>query len=130
MRALRAMLAGTEGFLLLVVVASPVYAQTTTPLSPLVLDGESYFSLDWQAAEARGRTVVRGTIMNTSNYRARRIQLLIEGLDANGTVVNQRVEWLGSDLTPTHRIYFESPVGGPAASYRVRVFAFDPIRPT
>ncbi|MGH2394201.1 MAG: FxLYD domain-containing protein, partial [Candidatus Limnocylindria bacterium] len=99
-------------------------------LSPLVLDAESYFSLDWQTGQAGGRTVVRGTIRNTSDYRARRIQLLIEGLDASGTVVNQRVEWLGSDLTPTHRIHFESPVGGPAASYRVRVFAFDPIRPT
>lgn len=129
MRAIRAVIAGV-GTLLLLLTASPVYAQVATPLSPLMVNWSSYFSLDWQTAQAKGRTVILGTIRNTSNYRARRIQLLIEGLDASGTIVSQRVEWLGSDLTPGDHIYFESPTSGPAARYRVSVFAFDAIRPT
>ena len=129
MRALRAVIAGA-GTLLLLLSASPAYAQAATPLSPLMVDWSSYFRLDWQTAQAGGRTVIRGTIWNTSNYRTKRIQLLIEGLDASGTIVNQRVEWLGTDLTPGDHTYFESPISGPAVSYRVSVFAFDPIRPT
>jgi hypothetical protein len=115
---------------LLCLAASPVSTPATIPLSPLVADWSSYFSLDWQTARAGDRTVIRGTIRNTSDYRARRIQLLIEGLDAAGTIVNQRVEWLGSDLTPGSHLSFESPISGPAVAYRVSVFAFDPIRPT
>ncbi|HSF05311.1 MAG TPA: FxLYD domain-containing protein [Methylomirabilota bacterium] len=129
MRGLRAMIAGA-GASLLLLAASPVCTSAAPPLSPLVVDWESYFRLDWQTAQARGRTVVRGTIQNTSTYRARRIQLLIEGVDTSGAIVNQRVEWLGSDLMPGDHLFFESPVGGPAASYRVSVFAFDAIRPT
>ena len=129
MGVLRAMIAGA-GALLLLFLAPPARTPAATPLSPLVVDWSSYFSLDWQTAQVQGRTVIRGTIRNTSNYRARRIQLLIEGLDASGMIVNQRVEWLGSDLMPGSHIYFESPISGPAASYRLSVFAFDPIRPT
>jgi hypothetical protein len=122
------MLAGAGTVLLLAV--SPVYAPAAPLLSPLVVDWQSYFHLDWQTAQAGGRTVIHGTIRNTSNYRARRIQLLIEGIDPSGAIVNQRIEWLGSDVMPGDHIAFESPVGGPATSYRVSVFAFDPIRPT
>lgn len=127
MRASRAAIAG--GTLLLLAVSSGC-APTATPLTPLVVDWQSYFDLEWQAVQARERTVVHGTIRNASDYRIRRIQLLIEGLDASGKVVNQRVEWLGTDLTPGAHVSFESPVGGPAATYRVIPFAFDPIRPT
>jgi hypothetical protein len=115
---------------LMLLAAMSVSAQVPPPLSPLVVDGESYFRLAWQPGEVRGRAVLRGTIANTSDYRARRIQLLIEGLDAGGAILHQRVEWLGSDLPPGAQVYFETPVGGPAASYRVRLFAFDLIRPT
>ena len=108
MGALRAMIAGAGTFLLLLA-ASPVYAPAAPLLSPLVVDWSSYFSLDWQTAQARGCAVVQGTIRNTSNYGARRIPLLIESLDASRTIVNERVEWLGSDLMPGDQIYFESP---------------------
>jgi hypothetical protein len=120
--------AGT--LLVLLAVSSGCVPATTTPLTPLVVDWPSYFALQWQAESAAGRSVIRGTIQNTSPYRIRRIQLLIEGLDAGGTVVNQRVEWLGTDLAPSDRVAFESPVSGPAATYRVIPFAFDAIRPT
>ncbi len=118
------------GMLLLLLAVSSGCAPTATPLTPLVVDWQSYFSLEWQAVQARERTVISGTIRNTSSYRIRRIQLLIEGVDASGTIVNQRVEWLGTDLTPGAHVYFESPVSGPATTYRVTPFAFDPIRPT
>ena len=94
-------------------------------LSPLVVDWGRYLSVQSQATEKNGRTVVSGTVRNVAEWSARRIQLLIEGLGPDGAVVTQRVVWLGSDLTPGSHAYFETPVTPAAASYRVSVFAFD-----
>lgn len=65
--------------------------------------------------------------MNDWGFSARNVQLLVEGLDSTGNVVGQRVAWLGSELTPGMRAYFETPAPppAPAAGYRVSVFAFD-----
>jgi hypothetical protein len=98
------------------------------PLSPLMVNWPSYFRIESETAQARGRTVIRGTVYNTSTRRTNRIQLLIDGLDASGAIVNQHIEWLGTELMPGDHVAFESRTGGPAASYRVSVFAFDPVK--
>ncbi|MGH7388132.1 MAG: FxLYD domain-containing protein [Candidatus Rokuibacteriota bacterium] len=126
MRALWAVVTGAE--ILVLLCTAPVRVEASRPLSPIVVDWERHFTVDAQGAEARGRTVVQGTIRNTSDYTTRRIQLLVEGLNARGTVVSQRVEWLGGDLQPGAHLYFEIPARTPAASYRVSVFAFDHTR--
>lgn len=96
-------------------------------LTPRVIGWEQFFKVDWQADQRRGAPVVTGYIMNDWGVPAHNIQLLVEGLDAGGAVVAQRVSWLGSDLTPGMRAYFEepAPAPAPAAGYRVSIFAFD-----
>jgi hypothetical protein len=96
-------------------------------LTPRIIGWEQFFKLDWQADQRRGRPVVSGHIMNDWGFSARNIQLLVEGLDGTGNVVAQKVSWLGSELTPGTRAYFEEPVPqpAPAATYRVSVFAWD-----
>jgi hypothetical protein len=106
----------------------PAAAAPGAPLSTLTVDWPVYLALEAQSGEVRGRTMVYGTIKNISGFGLKRIQLLIDGLDANGAIVNQRVEWLGPTLAPDTHAYFEMPVGGPAARYRVTVFAFDVFR--
>jgi hypothetical protein len=131
MRALRVVIAGMGMSVLLA--AGPGCSPATrsgAPLSTLMVTWPEYFRIDWQPADVGGRTIIRGTVYNISPYRTKRIQLLIDGLDASGAIVNQRVEFLGTEITPGDHVYFESPTPGPAASYRVSVFAFDPIRPT
>jgi hypothetical protein len=110
--------------LLVVVMGAQASAEL---LTPRIVGWEQFFKLDWRADQRRGRPVVSGHIMNDWGFPARNIQLLVEGLDGSGSVVGQRVSWLGSDLTPGMRVYFETPAPppGPAASYRVSVFAFD-----
>lgn len=103
---------------------------TATPvaparLAPLVADWERYFTIDWQSTRTDGRSLVTGTVLNTSNCSARRIQLLIDALNSGGGLVDQRVVWLGSDLTPGSHVYFEVPTAAPAARHQVSVFAFD-----
>jgi len=94
-------------------------------LQPLVLGGEQFFTVQWEAGERRGRPTVHGTIGNEWGFPARRVQILVESLDASGRVLAQRVAWLGADLMPGTSAWFEERVPAPAPAYRVRVFAWD-----
>ena len=96
-------------------------------LYPLVSDWEQYFRIESQVSTRDGKSVVSGTVWNTTNWAAKRIQLLVDGLDASGTPVSQRVVWLGIDLPAGAHGYFEVPVPI-SPSYRVTVFAFDSRR--
>jgi hypothetical protein len=98
------------------------------PLTPLVIGWERFFALNWESWQDRGQPTVGGYIKNEAGFPARKIQLLVEAVDASGRVTGQRVSWLGSALTPGMRAYFEAPAPGPAPSYRVSVFAFDWIQ--
>lgn len=101
---------------------------TATALSPLVVGWERFFELRWGGEMRAGRPVVAGDVVNTFGVPARRVQLLVENLDAAGQVTSQTVAWLGSELTPGSRAYFEVPVAQAAPSYRVTVFAFEWIQ--
>jgi len=94
-------------------------------LEPLVVGSENVIRLQWQTAQHRGRTVLSGYVLNDSMYAITRVQLLVEGLDREGAVVSQTVTWLGDDVDASAKTFFEVPAPGPAAGYRVRVFAFD-----
>ena len=94
------------------------------PLAPLVAGWDQYFSVHSRPAMRDGRSVGSGTIWNVSGWGARRIQLLVEGLDDNGQPVSQRLVWLGADLPAGAHAYFEAPLPA-STSYRVRVFAFN-----
>ncbi len=94
------------------------------PLSPLVSGWEQWFRVDVQSARQDSRAVVSGVVWNTSDWGARRIRLLVEGLDAGGQPVSQQVVWLGVDLPAGMHAFFEVPMPE-ASSYRVSVFAFD-----
>lgn len=96
-------------------------------LSPLVTGWEQFFRVESQSVTRDGRAAVSGTVWNTAPWSTRRIQLLVEALDGDGRVVNQRVAWLGVDLTAGTHASFEVPMPV-AASYRVSVFAFDSAR--
>jgi hypothetical protein len=95
------------------------------PLRPLVLGWQQFFKLDWQPAEKHGRPVLYGHVYNNWGFPATDVRLLVDGLDAAGRVVEQRVEWLGSVVTPGTTAPFEVALARPAASYRVEVFSFD-----
>jgi hypothetical protein len=94
------------------------------PLAPLVVDWEQSFRIEVRPVSPGPRSVVSGTVWNTATWSTKKIQLLVDGLDAAGEPVTQRVVWLGVDLAAGTHAAFDVPMP-PAASYRVRVFAFD-----
>ena len=96
-------------------------------LYPLVSDWEQQFRIESQVSMRDGKALVSGTVWNTTNWSAKKIQLLIDSLDASGTPISQRVVWLGLDLPAGTHGYFEVPVAA-STSYRVSVFSFDSRR--
>ena len=97
----------------------------SAPLTPRVAGWEQFFKIDWQAGVRDGKPVVHGRVFNDWGFDARDVRLLAEGLDADGRVAWQKVEWLGSHVAPGTRVPFEIPVPAPASAYRVSVFSFD-----
>jgi hypothetical protein len=95
------------------------------PLAPRVVNWERYFTIDSQVTHKDGRALVTGTVLNTSTCGAQRIQLLIDALDPGGSFVDQRIVWLGTDLSAGSHAYFEAPAAPSATSHRVSVFAFE-----
>lgn len=113
--------------LLLAPLALGACATPTTggPLTPLVIGWEQFFKLTWTVGEYRGQPVVSGKIYNNWGFAAANVRLLVDELDANGQIMDQRVGWLGFTLTPGTTAPFEIPVAHRTPNYRVSVFAFD-----
>ena len=80
---------------------------------------DQYFRLEWSKS---GRNV-NGYVYNSSMRRAVRMQLLVEGLDASGTLLTKTTTWV-RDVPPNNRAYFDVAVPS-APSYRVSVLTFD-----
>ena len=97
---------------------------TVTTLSP---DSERLFRLSWEAIPEHDGTHMRlrGDVENLYGETAARVQLLAQGLDTSGNVIDQKIEWLPGTVSPFGRAYYEIPNMRPAQHYRVTVWAFD-----
>ena len=93
-------------------------------LQPLVVGWERFFDITWQRDQRHGTPILSGRVENKYGEAATDVQLLVEGLDAGGKVITQKVAWLGGDVPPSDSTYFEVPVQA-APNYRVSVFAYD-----
>jgi hypothetical protein len=110
---------------LALVLAAPA-AVPARELQPLMRGWEQHFSVSWDAIQRRGRLEVEGYVDNRSPYRVGNLRVLVDSLDDTGRIVDQRLSWVLGEVGGGSRLYFEVPVT-PAASYRVRVFAYDRI---
>jgi hypothetical protein len=110
-------------FALLGIAATFAFAEGAAPLSPLVVDGERYFTVEWQAAD----TQVWGRIRNEWGFAARKVRLLVDSLDASGAVTAQTIAYVPFDLTPGAGSYFQANVPR-AAAYRVTVYQWEWIQ--
>jgi hypothetical protein len=97
---------------------------SSQPLEPLVVGSQQFFSLEWSTGRRGNQPLVQGYIRNNWGFAAANMRLLVDALDPPDRLVSQRLIWLGGQLTPGTRAYFET-VMPPASTYRVRVFAYD-----
>jgi hypothetical protein len=107
-----------------VLVAAAGCGCSSQPLEPLVTGSQQFFTLEWQTSRRGNQPLVQGYIRNDWGLAAANMRLLVEGIEPPGRLVGQRIIWLGGQLTPGTRAYFETSMP-PAPTYRVRVFAFD-----
>jgi hypothetical protein len=113
---------------ILLLSASSAMAQGPTLLTPLVVEGERYFTLQWQAGDTVGHSSVHGVIRNEFGVAARKVRLLIDSLDARGGVTAQTIAYVPFDLAPGTGASFDARVPVRAASYRVSVFQWEWIQ--
>lgn len=112
-------------FLALAVVgmtAGPVLAETMTPV---VANGDTYFTITWKAEQQGGTPTVTGHIANNYGTSAMKVRLLVDSLDATGKVVAQTLGHLDREVAPGQTANFNVRVPGQATNYRVSVFQFD-----
>jgi len=117
MRTLRSL----AGALALVALVAPA-ARAGVAWSQATLD--QYFRVQWDATPADGGVAVSGTVTNVGSGPAHRMQVAVERLDTAGAVVGSTTAWVVGDIPAGQRGYFTARVPA-AASYRVRVLAFD-----
>ena len=118
----------TLAFASVLVAAASGIAQGAAMLTPLVVDGERYFRVEWQAADTNGRPLVHGRIRNEYGFPARKIRLLVDSLDATGAVIAQTLVYVPFDVSPGTGAYFEARLPARAASYRVSIFQWEWIQ--
>ncbi|MBI1734885.1 MAG: hypothetical protein HYR51_06905 [Candidatus Rokubacteria bacterium] len=83
--------------------------------------------VEWESGSTKRGPIVSGYVYNDLGYAIGNVRLLIESVDAGGQVVDTKVGYLQGTAPPFDRLYFEVRPGKPAASYRVRVAAWDPL---
>jgi hypothetical protein len=94
------------------------------PLEPLVVGTQQFFAIEWQSTPRGNQRLVQGYIKNNWGFAAANVRLLVDALEPDGRLITQRIIWLGGQLTPGTRAYFETAMP-PAPTYRVRMFAYD-----
>ena len=86
---------------------------------------ESFFKLDWQPDERRGKPVVSGYVTNQWGIGVNNVRMRVEALDSAGGVTATYIGYVFGDVTPGTRAYFEVALTQKAASYRVSVLSYD-----
>src|SRR5262245_45928167 len=83
-------------------------------------------SLEWEVGQSRRRgTVVSGFVLNSADWVAADVQVLVETLDAAGQPVASAVGFVFGVIQPRGRSSFEVPVRVEGPSYRVTVTSFN-----
>ena len=82
--------------------------------------------LDWEIGAGRaGRPVIQGYVYNDYGRPASDVHLLVETLDASGTVIARNIGFVRGVVQLYDRSYFEVPLKVAGASYRVSVTSLD-----
>ena len=108
--------------------APPTAGGSASIASAGIYGTDSFFSLEWQPDERRGRPLVSGYVTNNYGMAMRNVRLRVDALDAAGQPTAAYVGYVIGYLTPGAHVYFEVPVRAKAPSYRVTVLSWEAIQ--
>ena len=86
-------------------------------------EGTTFFTIDWERGQHRGKPSVRGYIANHWGLAATDLRLKVEGLDVAGPVTSTTIDRIPGDVAPASRAYFDV-LAPPAPSYRLSVMTY------
>ncbi len=92
-------------------------------LQPLTVGWQQFFRIQWDATHHNGESLVEGYVTNVWGFTALNVRLLVNGYDASGEMVGQRISWGPNEIDVGARVYFNVPVP-PAATYEVAIFSW------
>jgi hypothetical protein len=103
--------------------------QPSAAVTTLAPGAQRWFTLTWTADPPRdGERRLRGYVENGLDEAVDKVQLLAQALDASGTVIGQRLQWVSGAIPARGHVYFDIPNLPPAAQYRVSVWAYDKLK--
>ena len=119
------MLRIAAALLTLATLGVPASGRAQAPLGEDPL-ASRYFTIEWSSTPDRSpaTTKISGYVNNRRGMTMAEIRLVVEMLDASEAVVARRYEWLGRNVGPFSRSYFEVRKLPPAAAYRVAVHSY------
>ncbi len=95
-------------------------------LQPHISGWQQYFRIQWTATpRGAAGVLVDGHITNTWGFTAQKIQVLVNGYDAAGKQVGQRIAWGPNEINPGGRVYFDVTVPPGANTYDVSIFSWN-----
>jgi hypothetical protein len=87
---------------------------------------EPQFRVEWQAGKSRkGAPILEGYVYNTRPIAASDVRLLVEILDAQGSVIGKTYGVVFGVVNAFDRVYFDVPLPMTGAGYRVSVSSFE-----
>lgn len=116
----------------LMLAAAGCATPATTPsatVTTLMPDSERWFRINWDVRpEDADSRRLSGYVENTYGEAAGRVQLLAQALDASGSLVGQRLQWVHGAIPGFGRVYYEIPGMPRAEHYRVTVWSYERIQ--
>jgi hypothetical protein len=87
---------------------------------------ETQFRVEWQPGKSRkGAPILEGYVYNTRPIGATDVRLLVEILDAQGSVIGKTYGVVQGFVNAFDRVYFDVALPTTGADYRVSVSSFE-----
>ena len=113
---------GLAGTLLLAVLTGSGCTSVDPPPANLAVGEGNLIHAEWAVDEPQPNVRrISGYIVNTYDYFATQVQVLVEAFDQREQLVERRLQWVPGAVPPSHRSFFEVRNVPPADRYRVTV---------
>jgi hypothetical protein len=119
------------GIFIATIAAGATTASGLTPsasVTTAIQGWEHWLRLEWTAAARANGQAIDGYVYNKYGSPIDGVQLLAQGLDGAGKVVDQKIEWVPGMVPGLQRAYFRIPAMRQAERYQVTVWAFNIIQ--
>jgi hypothetical protein len=110
------------------VVAAAAGLSPSASVTTAVQGWEQWLRLEWSVETRGSGQEIDGYVYNKHGSPLYGVQVLGQGLDGAGNVVQQKIAWVPGTVPPLQRAYFRIPEMPPAERYRVSVWAFNVIQ--